>query len=332
MKSFILKHGNLLLKLLVVLLLSYGLYIQIFARDQLGTLWNAFLLELSSPNLHFLYLVLVLMPLNWTLEALKWKLLLNHQTQISLWTLFKGVLGGITVAMFTPNRMGEHGGRILFVESKDNWPAFVSGIVGSFSQMLVLISFGILGLVYFATHFLQWEWYLLYGFLGMSVSFILMLYYFYFRVDHFFLIAKQLPGVQYLKPYAKYLHLLKSFPTSTLLMAIGLSTLRYLTYTFQYYLMLRFFGLSVPFFPALAGIASIFLFQTSVPLPPVIGLVARGELAIFIWNNFAANEISILGASFALFVINLSIPALLGLLYIIKINLLKSLGYEHQIP
>ena len=332
MKSFFIKHGNLVLKLVVVLLLSYGLYIQIFARDQLGALWAAFLLELSSPNLYFLYLVVFLMPLNWALEALKWQTLLNQQTQVSLWPLFKGVLGGVTVAMFTPNRMGEHGGRILFVEPKDNWAAFVSGIVGSFSQMLVLISFGILGLVYFATHFLAWEWYLLYGFLGMSVSFILMLYYFYFRVDHFFLIAKHVPGVHYLKPYAKYLHLLKSFSQSTLLIAIGLSTIRYFTYTFQYYLMLRFFGLAFPLLPALAGIASIFLFQTSVPLPPVIGLVARGELAIFIWNNFETNEISILGASFALFVINLSIPALLGLLYIIKINILKSLGYEHQIP
>jgi len=53
-------------------------------------------------------------------------------------------------------------------------------------------------------------------------------------------------------------------------------------------------------------------------------------LALFVWKNFEANEISILAATFTLFIINLSFPAFVGMIYIIKTNILKSLGYESK--
>lgn len=329
MKTFVRRHGNVLLKAIIILLLGYGLYRQILARKQVDALWAAFLEEFRSPRLPLLYAVVFLMPINWSVEALKWQILLKQLTYVPFWQLYKGVMGGITVAMFTPNRLGEHGGRILFVASKHNWSAFVSGIVGSFSQMLVLISFGIIGLLYFATQYLGWGWQLMQSFLVVGSLLISLMFYFYFNVNVFLSLAKKIPGSQRLKPYAKHLYLLGTFSKKSLALAILLSATRYSIYTLQYFLMLRFFGLDFPFLPAIAGIASIFLFQTSVPLPPVIGLLARGELALFIWNNFGSNEISILGASFTLFIINLSVPALLGLVYIVKINILKSLGYEH---
>jgi len=95
----------------------------------------------------------------------------------------------------------------------------------------------------------------------------------------------------------------------------------------QYFLMLRYFGIAVGPIEGLTGIATIYLFQTSIPLPPLMGLVARGELAIFIWGNFSANEINILAATFALWIINIIIPALIGTIFIGNINILKSLGY-----
>ena len=49
-----------------------------------------------------------------------------------------------------------------------------------------------------------------------------------------------------------------------------------------------------------------------------------------LWSGFAVNELSVLAASFFLWIINLLIPAFFGLIAISSVNVLKSLGYESQ--
>ena len=75
-------------------------------------------------------------------------------------------------------------------------------------------------------------------------------------------------------------------------------------------------------------IATIYLLQTSVPLPPLMGLFVRSEVALFVWGMYSANEIAILAATFGLWILNLLIPALIGTVFMLNINVLKSLGYE----
>ena len=100
------------------------------------------------------------------------------------------------------------------------------------------------------------------------------------------------------------------------------------TYSVQFFFLLKFFGIDAPFLEALAGIATVFLVQTSVPLPPVMGLLTRGQVALFVWGFFGGNEISVLASTYSLFVINLVLPSLFGAVFILKTNVLKSLGYE----
>ncbi|MEZ4951553.1 MAG: hypothetical protein R2784_19525 [Saprospiraceae bacterium] len=117
-----------------------------------------------------------------------------------------------------------------------------------------------------------------------------------------------------------------------LLRVLLLSFLRYLTFSIQFYLLLWFLGIEAPFLAALAGISTVFLVQTSIPLPPVLGLLTRGQVALFVWQFFGGNELSVLAATYSIFVINLLIPSLLGAVFIVQINVLKSLGYENDRP
>jgi len=57
-------------------------------------------------------------------------------------------------------------------------------------------------------------------------------------------------------------------------------------------------------------------------------LLARGEIALYIWQQFSNDEIAILGSTFCLFLFNLIIPAIIGAIFILKVNISKSLGYE----
>ena len=45
---------------------------------------------------------------------------------------------------------------------------------------------------------------------------------------------------------------------------------------------------------------------------------------------FNGDQVAILAATFTLFVINVAVPALLGMLFIVQANILKSLGYENE--
>ncbi|MEM9982036.1 MAG: lysylphosphatidylglycerol synthase domain-containing protein, partial [Bacteroidota bacterium] len=269
---------------------------------------------------------LLLIPINWGLETLKWRSLLQGFSDYSFWRTYKAILVGITVGLFTPNRVGEYGGRVLMVAPEHNWKAVVATMVGSFSQLLVLIAFGILGTTYFCSTFLKLSPYLLYILSSLGLLLIVLLLFCFYNIDLLTTIAKRISWTKYFKKYVKDLNVLTDYPANILSKTLGYALLRCVVYFVQYYLMLRFFGIDAPLLTGFAGIATVYLIQTGIPLPPLLDLLARGEIALFVWSYFTTDEVAVLATSFTLFILNLIVPALIGALFIFKINILKSLG------
>ena len=324
------KQLNFLIKLLVVVLLCWVIYRQVFAKENATEIWETFLAQLKTDNLHWLIFTILFIPLNWAFETFKWQALIKNFEYLSFGKCYQAILAGITLSLFTPNRIGEYGGRILLVKPENNWKGVIATLVGSFSQLLVLMSFGILGSLYFVHHFFEidtWIWMSML-FLGLFFSG-LMLFCFY-NIDLIVPIAKRIPYIHKLKRFVKHVKVLKNYSSKTLSIALFFAFARYLTYSLQYFFMLQFFGIKVSIISGIAGIATIFLFQTSVPLPPVMGLFVRGKIALDIWGLFSENELGILASTFSLWILNLIVPALIGMIFIIKINVVKSLGIEEK--
>lgn len=320
-------YFNTLIKVVVVFLLSYVIYHQVFAKENADEIWENFLQNLTLDNIHWLVITVFLIPINWAFETLKWQVLIKGFEKLSFWKSYKAILLGVTFSLFTPNRTGEYGGRILYVKPENNWKAVIATLVGSFSQLLVLLSCGILGLLFFIYLFLeidQWIWLSIF-FVGILFT-SLMLFCFY-NIDLVIPIAKRIPYAQKLKRFVKHVNVLRNYSSSILSSVLMYSFLRYTTYTLQYFFMLQFFGINVSIIKGLAGIATIFLLQTSIPLPPIWDLFARGQIALEIWGFSSDNEIGILASTFTLWVLNLIIPALIGTIFIVRINILQSLGY-----
>jgi uncharacterized membrane protein YbhN (UPF0104 family) len=84
-----------------------------------------------------LILVLILMFVNWGIEALKWKQLLRKIQQLSFVQSFKAILAGCTVSLMTPNRIGEFGGRLIYVENEYKVKAIALSILGGVTQLFV---------------------------------------------------------------------------------------------------------------------------------------------------------------------------------------------------
>lgn len=314
------------IKILVVVLLGAVLYNQVFAREDIGELRTAFLSHFRSGNLHWLIIAILLMPLNWAFETLKWNTLVRNFEHLSFFKAYRGILSGITFSLFTPNRIGEYGGRILIVQPENNWKAVIATLVGSFCQMLVLLSTGFIGLLFFAGKFLSLDPLVLRGIMFLGILLIGILLFCFYNIDLIVPIVKRLPFVHRLKKFVKHVAMLKKYTTRELTMALAFGLLRYMIYSLQYYLILRFFAIEVPLLMGFASIATIFLLQTSIPLPPIIGLLTRGQIALFVWEHYTTQQSDILAATFGLFLLNLIIPAILGLFIIVSTNVLHSLG------
>lgn len=324
------KQINILVKLLIIALLIWAIYKQVFAKENIEDMWAAFVVRFQGANIFWLAIVVLLVPVNWGFETCKWRTLIQKFTSYSFFQVYKATLAGITVSLFTPNRVGEYGGRILLVKAKDNWNAAIATIVSSFSQMMVLLAFGLIGLLFFASFLFEIsQAYLLLSVLGGTIFIALMLYCF-LHIDLIIPIARKIPFPKFIKESLSRLSVLKEYTRKELSKNLLFAFLRYCTYTIQYYLILHFFGIEVSLLLALSGIATIYLLQTSIPLPPVMGLLARGQVALEVWGNFSDSQVDILGATFSLFIINLTIPALIGTIFILQTNVMKSLGYEDK--
>lgn len=329
-KLFQNKFINIVIKLLIVILLLWAIYNQVFAKENIEELWEVFIQNFTFPNLYWLIFIIVLVPVNWGIEAWKWKQLIKNFTSLNFLGTYKAILAGITVSLFTPNRIGEYGGRILMVKPEYNWKAVIATLVGSFSQLLTLLSVGLLGAIYFSSTFLDPETYILQLVFFMGIAFIGLMLFCFFNIDLAIPIARRIPLPNWIKRYLKHVAVLRNYSSKELLEVLFLSLLRYFIYSFQYFLALKFFGIEVTLLQGFTGISTIYLLQTSVPLPPVMGLLARGEIALFVWGFFSQNEVNILAASFSLFIINLAVPALIGAVFILQTNVLKSLGYGEK--
>lgn len=319
---------NLLLKLAITALLVWAIYRQVFAKQEALDIWHALVAHFYWPNLLWLVLVLLLAPLNQLLEVLKWRQLIADFSKMGFWSSFKAILAGTTIAIFTPNRVGEYGGRVLFIEEGQGWKAVIATMVGSLAQLLALLTVGLLGGLYFAAKFLEPEPYLMPVSVSLGAAFLALLYFGYFNIDVLVPLAKRIPLIVRFKKPLRHLTVLRHYHQRELRRALGFALLRYFTYASQYYFLLQFYGVPAPWLIGMAGIATIFLVQASVPMPPAMGLLARGEIALYVWGFLTQDRVDILAATFSLFVVNIVVPALLGLVFIVQLNILKSVGYE----
>jgi len=319
---------NWLIKGIIFLLLAWVIYRQIIARENIDNLWAAFYENVGVSTLPWLIPALFLMPLNWAFETQKWRILIEGFSPLSFSSAYRAVFSGVTLSIFTPNRIGEYGGRILYVKPEHNWKAVIATLVGSYAQLLALLSMGMIGLIYFSVIHELIDPFFLPIILFLGFTLVAVLLFCFFNIDLIVPIARRLPFIHKLKRFVKHVKVLRSYSTKTLAKALLFALARYWVYALQYYLLIRFFGIEVSLLEGLAGISTIYLVQTSIPLPPLMGLFVRSEVALFVWGMYSANEIAILAATFGLWILNLIVPALIGTIFMLNINVLKSLGYE----
>jgi len=106
------RHISYLKYVLAVLILGFLIY-QIKTANSQEDIKYILTQKDWTEKIYLLIFVIVLMPVNWFLESLKWKKLMKSFLNISIKDAIKAVLVGVSFGVVTPARLGEYGGRVL---------------------------------------------------------------------------------------------------------------------------------------------------------------------------------------------------------------------------
>ncbi len=303
-------------KWLVFALAAFGLYYQLFQNENLWSAWSEYKSNVSSDATLLTIVVFILMFINWSVEAVRWNSLLRKVEYVSFPEALKATFSGITFALFTPNRIGEYAGRVLFINTVSRWRVLIVTTIGIYAQLLSTILFGTLGLAYVmlvsgvlhSTFYIEWTVIIL-----LIISAIL-LFVLYFNIS---LIENLLERFSVLSKVKVYLKVLLHYSSKELLNVLSLSMLRYVVFNIQYLLLLKIFNIQIPLVEGSALIATIFLVQTIIPSIAIAEAGIRGNVALFFLTPYSSNQLGIVSAAWGLWLINLVIPAVIGMILIL---------------
>ena len=308
---------------LLFIVLSWSLYKQVINRPDLPQRWMQ--IKLSWMNGYF-WIVFFLMFINWGLEARKWQLLLAPLEKFSFFKAFKSVLSGCSVTMLTPNRIGEYGGRIVYVQEEHRLGAIPLTILGSISQLSVTVIMGTVGLFVFryaqadAALFKILPAFAANILMYISVISSVVLVSVYLRVS---IIISLISRLSFLKKFNKYLQLLNSFNRKQLLRILFLSFLRYMVFILQYLLLLKVMHVDISIFVCFWLLSVFYLVMAMAPTIGFTELPVRAAASVELLQLYSSNIIGIQAASLGIWLINLAIPAIAGSLLIFGIKIMK---------
>lgn len=299
---------NTLIKILIFGGLLFVLYRQLFSNEKIDIAYAHFLLNFHG-NYFLLSVVILLMVLNWTIESVKWKLLIDKLHPISWLDAFEGILFGVTFSLFTPSRIGEFGGRV-FALNTDRKEAIVSTILGSIAQIVINLSFGALGLLVYSFLFEKMDAYFLFAFVFIYVLMVAAIHFCFYNLD---VVSTKFSNFSIFKKVYKYIHIIDLYSNIDFLKLEILSAIRYGIYCLQFVLLLKFFGFQLPFFTAMVLVAAIFFLQTINPINiALLDIGFRGNIAALFLTGFTPNPFAIIATTVTLWFINLIIPAIIG--------------------
>ena len=258
------------------------------------------------------------MAFNWITEAYKWKVLIKNLEHITLLKSLKAILAGVTVSIFTPNRIGEFAGRIFVLKRENRIPSIFSTITGSISQLIITVVIGIISSIiltlnYYNINFISVSNFKIFIILLFIITIIITYIYFNIKV-----LYKLISVIPYMKKFKKYLFILSSYKVTDLLYVLFISLIRYIIFVFQFYLMLYFFNIHIGLFNSFISIAVTYIILAIIPTVSLTEIGVRGSVAIAIIGIFSNDVLGIAFSSILIWIINLAIPAIIGSIFFYK--------------
>jgi len=251
---------------------------------------------------------------------------LNVMSPVSFNKSLKAIFAGNSMAFFTPNRMGEYFGRILYLKKQQMLPSVPLTIMCSMAQLLVTLLSGCVGLIYVKEKMIARfggdsiaPWINAVMYVTVVVSIVLTI--FYFQMPH---LVKWMTGRRWTSRWGAHLRVLEDVNATILLSILSLSVARYLVFIVQYFLLFSVFGVTINWWQAFWSVSVVFLLIAMIPSMGFLSeLGIRWQAGIQVVQLYSSNITSIFATSLAVWIINLVVPALIGGVLILTLKLFR---------
>ncbi len=292
----------------IIMVGAYGyLGYMLITFDHYGELRDRFC-GMSGTQATLFIAVLLLMPVNWGLEALKWRTLVRQLQPFTLAQAYRSVLMGLASGFFTPNRILDPVGRVLMLEDENKAKGVLYSLVQTLAQSFASCVFLAVALMLLPSanilpadvplSTLNWV-------AGVFITVITLLY---------FTMPLWAPKVRY-KRSEKIDNVLRAMTEITypVLIKVSLTSIaRYAVYSLQYFLMLRFMAVDITSFQALILIPINYFLISVTPSVSFSELGIRGAFAMLLLGAVTTNTVGAAMAAVTVWAVNYIIPVITG--------------------
>jgi hypothetical protein len=301
-----------LLAKLVLVPVTFGfIFYKLFYAYHITSLWQQVQITWNTDRVIALLAVVVLMLVNWGIESAKWKLLVQRTEFITNKQAAQAVLSGIALNIITPNQLGDFVGRVMHLKKLDKVRGTLLTVIGHTAQVIMTAAFGLFALIWFALSQAKIaistaDWL----FLTVSILSLLSMAA-YLNIS----ILAKLPLAN---KYRHFLDVFRMYTRSELVQVLLFSFLRYVIFVIQYVLLMQVFKVDVSIVNAIACIIAVMFVQSFVPSFILVDVGMRGASALWFFSFFTPAVAPVLLTAYSLWMINLMLPGLLGLYFILK--------------
>lgn len=296
------KQITLFSKVLVIVVVVVMLYFKLKDQEKLINEMKAHFINGFANNSGLLILVIILMPLNWFMESLKWRLIAGKIVNLSGKQAFIGVLSGLTVGFATPHGIGDYLGRIMTLKHRQRFYLMGGIMLGRLSQLGVTLIFGMIGVFYlFGMSMVG------YALAGALVLLVILLFAF--------------NKLKKNKTIGRFINKISEYTPVELMKIIMLSFGRYMVFSVQFLVVLFVFLPKSDLILNTAGVTWIFLSKSILPSFNFLSdLGIREYSAIYFFENYQIEIVPVLCASLLIWMINILAPTIIGIPLVLKLN------------
>jgi hypothetical protein len=207
-------------------------------------------------------------------------------------------------------------------------------MIGSFSQLLTTFVVGSISfLFYFPIYFKSAEFYseyLYYGLiivvLGINSALVLV----FLNISVLPSFVDRILKERFVKA-KEYFSVISEYSTTELATVFIFSFLRYCIFSLQFYLFLMLFSIEIPLFHGLMIISIVYFIMTAIPTVTLTELGIRGAVSVYFISQYFITfgeyseliKFGIFASSFALWIVNLALPAIIGTFFVFRLKFFR---------
>jgi len=307
-----------LIKAAILVLAFVFIYHKFLGKDKSLQQFKTLTAQISRQQVFItIAIVVLLMLLNWLLESLKWQYLSRRLVNISVWEAIEAVFCGLTWAIFTPNRIGEFGGRVMFLPNRKRIHGVFAMAVGAFAQNVVTNVTGILASLWFIYYYLHLSVWVFTGLVVLSAFVLGLFLLLYFNIKWLVIL---LDKIKFLKKYHRFFDIMGRYESNELLVVIGYSVARFFVFSLQYYLVIHLLLPGLPLLQMMLTVIVFIFIQSALPSLDLLDIGVRSFTAAHLFLYITNQQIAIIAAVSSIWLINLIIPAIMGSVFVLKLK------------